>query len=68
MGNPFKSEAEMFRVLVAVVVAAVPVIALALLVGPVFGLIVLGVELGVGVGVLWRALRRRRAEPEEPEG
>ena len=67
MGNPFKSEAEMFRVLVVVVVAAVPVIAAALVVGPVAGLVVLGVELGLGVGLLWRALRTRRAgRPDAP--
>ena len=61
--NPFKSEAAMFRVLVVVLVAALPVIATALLAGPVAGLTVLGVELGVGVGLLWRALRAGRDEP-----
>ena len=66
LGNPFKSEAEMFRVLVVVVVAAVPVVAAALLVGPVLGLVVLGVELGVGMGLLWRALRGRRGVARPP--
>ena len=68
LGNPFKSEAEMFRVLVVVVVAAVPVVLAALLVGPVLGLVVLGVELGVGIWWLWRALRTRRGPSQPPGG
>ena len=58
----------MFRVLVVVVVAAVPVVAAALLVEPVLGLVVLGVELGVAVGLLWRALRTRRGRAGAPGG
>jgi len=56
----------MFRVLVVVLLAALPVIAAALLAGPVPGLIVLGVELGVGVGLLWRSVRAERGRPQEP--
>ena len=66
MANPFKSEAEMFRVLMFVVAAAVPVVAVGLLAGPGFGLIVLGVELGLGLGLLWRAFRARRGAPGAP--
>ena len=58
----------MFRVLVVVVVAAVPVIAGALLAGPVLGLVVLGVELGIGGVLLRRALGRRRADREAASG
>ena len=56
MDNPLRSEAAKFRVLVIVVVAAIPVIALGALAGPEWGLIALGLELGVAVGML---LRRR---------
>lgn len=60
-GNPLQSEAAMFRVLVVVAVAAVPVVALALLAGPIWGLVALGLESGVAIGLAWRALRERRA-------
>lgn len=46
----------MFRVVVVVVVAAIPVIALGAIAGPEWGLIALGVELGIAIGIL---LRRR---------
>ena len=61
--NPFKSEAEMFRVLVVVLAAAAPVVAAGLVAGPGPALIALGVELGVGGALLWRASRRRRGAP-----
>lgn len=57
MHNPLRSEAEMFRVVVIVGIAAAPVIALGLIVGPEWGVIALAVELAFGVGFMWRALR-----------
>jgi hypothetical protein len=57
MHNPLRSEAEMFRVVVIVGVAAAPVIALGLIAGPEWGAIMLAVEAGVGIGLMWRALR-----------
>lgn len=49
----------MFRVFLAVGLAAVPVVALGLIVGPVAAVVVLGFEIGVGIGLLVR--RRRQA-------
>jgi hypothetical protein len=57
MHNPLRSEAEMFRVVVIVGLAAVPVIALGLIAGPVWGAVVLAIELGIGIGLLWRGIR-----------
>lgn len=54
MHNPLRSEAEMFRLVVIIGVAAVPVIALGLIAGPEWGLVVLGLELGIGIGLIWR--------------
>src|SRR5688572_28923161 len=54
MHNPLRSEAEMFRLVVIIGVAAVPVIALGLIAGPEWGLVVLGVELGIGIALIWR--------------
>lgn len=61
MHNPLRSEAEMFRVVVIVGVAMAPVILLALLVDPLAGAILFGIELGVLIGVLLRG--SRGAEP-----
>lgn len=57
MHNPLRSEAEMFRVVVIVGLAAVPVIALGLIAGPAWGAVVLAIELGIGIGLLWRGIR-----------
>ncbi len=57
MHNPLRSEAEMFRVVVIVGFAAAPVIALGLIAGPEWGAIMLAVEVGMGIGLMWRALR-----------
>jgi len=65
MHNPLRSEAEMFRVVVVVGVAAIPVIVLGLAIGPAAGAIVLGVELGIGIGLIWRDTRGR--EPHVAE-
>ena len=47
----------MFRVVVIVGIAAVPVIVLGLAIGPGAGAIALGVELGIGIGLIWRGTR-----------
>ena len=64
MYNPLRSEADMFRFVVVVGIAALPVIVLGLIGGPVWGLVALGVELGIGIGLIWRA---RATIPHEPE-
>ena len=65
MHNPLRSEAEMFRVVVVVGTAAALVVAVALITEPVYGAIVLGVELGIGLGLIWQTTRG--AEPREAE-
>lgn len=65
MHNPLRSEADMFRVVMVVGVAAVLVIVVALLTEPVFGAIVLGVELGVGLGLIWQSSRGAEAREAE---
>ena len=65
MHNPLRSEAEMFRVVVIVGVAAVPVIVLGLAISPAAGAIALGVELGIGIGLIWQGTRGR--EPHVAE-
>jgi GABA permease len=57
MHNPLRSEAEMFRLVVIIGLAAVPVIVIGLLAGPEWGAVVLGVELGIGLGLIWRGSR-----------
>jgi hypothetical protein len=57
MHNPLRSEAEMFRLVVIIGIAALPVIVLGLAAGPEWGLVVLGVELGIGIGLIWRGSR-----------
>jgi hypothetical protein len=65
MHNPLRSEAEMFRVVVIVGIAAIPVIVLGLAISPAAGAIALGVELGIGLGLIWRGTRGR--EPHVAE-
>jgi hypothetical protein len=57
MHNPLRSEAEMFRLVVIIGLAAVPVIVVGLVAGPEWGAVVLGVELGIGLGLIWRGSR-----------
>jgi hypothetical protein len=59
--NPLRSEAEMFRVVLIVGIAAAPVIAVGLITEPVYAAILLALEVGIGIGVLWRS--SRGAEP-----
>ena len=62
MDNPLRSEAAMFRIVVIVGIAALPVIALGLIAGPVWAAVALGLELGFAAVLLWRSgrLSRRR--------
>ena len=57
MHNPLRSEAEMFRVVVIVALAAAPVIAVGLVFGHLYGAILLAVEVALGIGLAWRSLR-----------
>jgi GABA permease len=55
--NPLRSEAEMFRVVVIVGIAAAPVIAVGLITEPVYAAILLALEIGIGIGLLWQVSR-----------
>lgn len=57
MHNPLRSEAEMFRVVVIVGVAMGLVIVLALVIDPLAGAILFGIEIGVALGLLLRGSR-----------
>lgn len=63
MGNPLRSEAAMFSVVVAVGIAAVPVIALGLLADAGWALAAVVIELAVAVVLLRRRSRAARAQP-----
>jgi hypothetical protein len=65
MHNPLRSESEMFRIVVVIGLAAVPVIILGLAVSATAGAILLAVELLVGAWIVWD--RTRGAEPHEAE-
>ena len=65
MHNPLRSESEMFRVVVVIGLAALPVIIVGLAVSATAGAILLVVELLVGVWIVWD--RSRGAEPHEAE-
>lgn len=57
MHNPLRSEAEMFRLVVIIGIGCAAVIAVALITRPIYGVILLAAEVGVGVGLLWRGSR-----------
>jgi hypothetical protein len=57
MHNPLRSEAEMFRVVVIVGIAMGLVILLALLIDPLVGAILFGVEIGAAIGYFWQSSR-----------
>ena len=48
----------MFRVVVIVGIAAIPVIALGALAGPAWGAAALAIEVAVGVWLIWRRARQ----------
>jgi hypothetical protein len=59
------TEDQMFRVVLIVGIAMVPVILLALVIDPLAGAILFGIEIGAGIGYLyqrWRAIEPRAAE------
>ena len=66
MHNPLRSEAEMFRVVVIVVIAALPVIVVGLLTEPIYAAILLGLEILAGLWALWRSLRGAGTSPTSP--
>jgi hypothetical protein len=57
MHNPLRSEADVFRLVVVIVAAAVLVVAVALLTEPIWGILVAALLVGIGVGAAWRATR-----------
>jgi hypothetical protein len=54
MHNPLRSERDVFRAVVIIAVALGAVIALTLLTRPAIGAALLALEVGVGIGLLWR--------------
>jgi membrane protein implicated in regulation of membrane protease activity len=58
------TEQQMFRAVLVVALAMVPVIALAAVVDPLAGAILLAVELAVAAGYLWQRWRASRVRPE----
>lgn len=65
MHNPLRSEREVFRAVVVIGIGAGFVIALALLTRPAFGAVLLAVEAGLGIWILWR--RARGTLPHQAE-
>lgn len=66
--NPFRSEADAFRILVMIVIAAAIVIGAAVLINATVGAILAAAAVGLG---LWRAggwLAQMLAGPDEDEG
>jgi hypothetical protein len=57
MHNPLRTEADVFRLVVVIGVAAALVVALALIAGSVYGILLAVLLIGVGVGFAWRGTR-----------
>jgi hypothetical protein len=55
--NPLRSEREVFRAVVIVAIAAGAVVVLTVLTRPAVGAALLAAEIGLGIGLLWRAGR-----------
>jgi hypothetical protein len=64
--NPLRNEADMFRVLVMFGVGAAIVIAVALLIGSLAGVIVLAVLLAIGLWRTWKLLQDWRRYGSDP--
>lgn len=65
MHNPLRSEADAFRFVMTIGAGAAAVIALSLLAGPEYGVVLAAALVGVGIGAAWRSSRgsiRRQAE------
>lgn len=65
MHNPLRSEADVFRLVVAIVVGAALVVALTLLTRPVWGVLLAALLIGIGIGLAWRVTRG--SEPRSVE-
>lgn len=63
MHNPLRSEADVFRLVVVIGVAAALVVALTLIASPVWGILLAVLLVAIGVGVAWRGTRG--SEPRE---
>jgi GABA permease len=57
MHNPLRSEADVFRLVVAIVAGAALVVALTLLTRPVWGVLLAALLIGIGIGLAWRMTR-----------
>jgi hypothetical protein len=57
MHNPLRSEADAFRMVMIVGAGAAAVIALSLLAGPEFGVVLAAALVGAGIGAAWRTSR-----------
>ena len=57
MHNPLRSEADVFRLVVVIGVAAALVVALSLIAAPVWGVLLAALLIGVGIGMIWRVTR-----------
>jgi hypothetical protein len=65
MHNPLRSEADAFRFVMTIGAGAAAVIALSLLAGPEYGVVLAAALVGVGIGAAWRSARgsmRQKAE------
>jgi len=67
MRNPLGSETEVFRAVLIAAAGAATIIALALLTKPLFGAILLAVEVVAGLWALWRRARPQPARDGEVE-
>ena len=57
MRNPLRSEADAFRFVMTIGAGAAAVIALSLLAGPEFGVVLAAALIGVWIGAAWRGWR-----------
>ncbi|HXF32096.1 MAG TPA: hypothetical protein VN522_11295 [Solirubrobacterales bacterium] len=66
MHNPLRNEADVFRLVVIIGVAAALVVALTLIAGAVWGVLLAALLIGIGIGLAWRVTRG--SEPRSVEG
>jgi GABA permease len=66
MHNPLRSEADVFRLVVVIGVATALVVALTLITGPIWGVLLAALLVGIGIGLVWRVTRG--SEPRSVEG
>jgi hypothetical protein len=57
MHNPLRNEADVFRLVVVIGIAAALVVALTLIAGPVWGVLLAALLIGIGTGLVWRVTR-----------